>query len=144
MKTKLSPLLLLSILLMVACSPAATQVQNQPPALSPTQAPPAYAPPSNNPYPATTQLAASSAGEVSINISGFKFDPATVTVKVGTTIAWTNQDTATHTVKADDGSWSSDSLKQGDTFSQMFTQAGTFTYTCGIHPSMAGTVVVEP
>lgn len=144
MNTKLSTLLLLSILFLVACSPATTQVQNQSPALSPTQATAAYAPPSNNPYPATTQLVTAPTGEVSINIRGFKFDPATVTVKVGTTITWTNQDTATHTVKADDGGWSSDSLKQGDTFSQTFTQTGTFTYTCGIHSSMAGTVIVGP
>ena len=144
MKTKLPTLLLLSILLLAACNPAATQDQDQPPVLSPTQAPTAYAPPSNKPYLAATQLAASPAGEVSINISGFKFDPASVTVKVGTTLTWTNQDTATHTVKANDGSWSSDNLMQADTFSQAFTQAGAFAYTCGIHPSMVGIVIVEP
>jgi plastocyanin len=47
-----------------------------------------------------------------------------------------------HTITADNGSWDSGSLGKGQSFSQVFTQAGTFTYHCAVHPSMKGTVVV--
>jgi plastocyanin len=97
------------------------------------------------PYPVPPiQPPASQAGGASINISGSKFDPATIAVKVGTTITWTNQDTTAHTVTADDGSWTSDRLNQGATYSHTFDQAGTYTYKCTIHPSMTGTIVVQP
>ena len=78
-----------------------------------------------------------------VKISSYKFDPATITIKVGETVTWTNQDSVNHTVVSDDGSWSSKSLAQGDKFTHTFDKAGTFTYICSIHPSMKGTVVVQ-
>ena len=80
--------------------------------------------------------------EVEVKIASFAFAPPSVTVKAGTTVKWTNEDTVSHTITADDGSWGSGSLGKGQSFSQVFTQAGTFTYYCTIHPSMKGTVVV--
>jgi plastocyanin len=153
MKTKFIIALLLSTLLLAACSssstpsttlsPAQTQSAYIPPASAPLTAPTVN--PGAYPYPApSSQSSTSQAGEVSINISGFKFDPATITIKVGTTVTWTNQDTAAHTVAADDGSWTSERLNQSATYSHMFDQAGTYLYKCSIHPSMTGTIVVEP
>jgi plastocyanin len=78
-----------------------------------------------------------------INISGFKFDPATVTVKVGATVTWTNQDSANHTVTGDDGSWTSESLAKGATFSFTFDKAGTYAYHCAVHSLMKGNIVVQ-
>jgi plastocyanin len=89
-------------------------------------------------------LPAASAGEAKITISGFAFDPATVTIKVGGTVTWTNQDSVAHTVAAEDNSWTSSNLGEGGTFSRTFDTAGTFTYLCSIHPSMKGTVIVQP
>jgi len=80
--------------------------------------------------------------EVEVKIASFAFDPSSVTVKQGATVKWTNEDSASHTITADDGSWDSGSLGKGKSFSQVFTQAGTFTYHCTIHPTMKGTVVV--
>jgi len=157
MKTKFITILFLSSLLLAACSSASTQTPTLSPSLSPTQAQPAYVPPAGAssivptvnpgvyPYPAPSiQPLASQPGEASINISGFKFDPANITVKVGTTVTWTNQDSAAHTITADDRSWTSDNLNQGATYSHTFDQAGTFTYKCSIHPSMVGTIIVQP
>jgi plastocyanin len=79
---------------------------------------------------------------VEIDIEDFAFNPKAVTIQAGTTIKWGNKDTVTHTVVSDDGSWSSNSLAKGDTFSYTFTQAGTFSYSCGVHPSMKGTITV--
>jgi plastocyanin len=85
------------------------------------------------------------AGGDAVAIAGFAFAPATLTVKVGATVSWTNNDSASHTVKWDDGSQGSGSLTAGGApYSRTFDTAGTFAYTCGIHSKMKGTVVVEP
>jgi len=81
----------------------------------------------------------------SITIANFAFNPPTLTVKVGTTVTWTNTDSATHTVTWADGSPASGSLTVGGTaYTRTFDSPGTFAYACGIHPAMKGTVVVEP
>ncbi|MBI2170693.1 MAG: hypothetical protein HYU30_01510 [Chloroflexi bacterium] len=71
-----------------------------------------------------------------------------VTVPVGTTVAWTNKDSVSHTVtsgtdgKFEGKGWNSSDLSQGQTFSHLFTQTGTFPYTCQIHPTLNATVTV--
>ena len=67
-------------------------------------------------------------------IIDFGFDPASVSVKVGGSVTWTNTGATAHTVTADDGSFDSKSLASGATFSQTFAKAGTFAYHCAIHP----------
>ncbi len=86
--------------------------------------------------------AASAAGKQAVTIKDFAFGPPEVDIKVGETVTWTNQDGFAHSVLADDGSFKSDDLNQGVTFSHAFDTAGTFTYICGIHSSMKGKVVV--
>jgi plastocyanin len=81
-------------------------------------------------------------GETDINIEGFAFNPGTITVQTGTTVKWVNKDSDSHTVVAEDGSFKSPRLGQGESFSFTFTKAGTFAYRCGIHASMKGTIVV--
>jgi plastocyanin len=93
--------------------------------------------PSANP---TSGPAASATAEV--KISGFAFDPPSLSVVVGTTVTWTNQDSAPHTVTSDAGDWDSGRLSQGQSFSRTFDQAGTFAYHCAVHSSMTGTIVV--
>ncbi len=123
MQTKLS-FILLTVLLLAACGPKAVTPSGTLP-----------------PIPAGTSPAALS-GNVAVNISGFAFDPIDLTIKVGTTVTWTNQDSAVHNVKAIDNSWGSNDLKKGDTFSFTFVQAGTYNYRCGFHANMKGTVTV--
>ena len=65
-----------------------------------------------------------------MSIASFSFQPASLTVSVGTTVTWTNNDSASHTVTADDGSFKSGTLGKGETFSQTFATAGTFAYHC--------------
>ncbi len=79
-----------------------------------------------------------------VSISNFSFDPASVTIKVGQSVTWTNKDSAAHTVASDAGDWTSQDIAQNQTFSHTFDQAGTFTYHCSIHPNMKGTIVVNP
>ncbi len=74
-------------------------------------------------------------------IENFDFDSSDLTIKVGDTVTWTNNDGAAHTVKMD--TLGSDNLSKGDTFSFTFSDAGTFEYICGIHPYMNGKIIVE-
>ncbi|HWF29068.1 MAG TPA: cupredoxin family copper-binding protein [Mycobacterium sp.] len=77
-----------------------------------------------------------------VNIDGFAFVPATLTVSAGTTVTWTNRDEEPHTVAASDGSFHSPGMGTGATFTHTFGTAGTFDYVCSIHPMMHGSVVV--
>jgi plastocyanin len=88
---------------------------------------------------AATALAADQA----VAIGGFAYSPASITVSVGDTITWTNNDPQTHTATADDASWNSGNIAGGGgTKAVTFTTAGTFPYHCAIHSSMTGTVTV--
>lgn len=77
-----------------------------------------------------------------VTIQGFAFNPGTITVSVGTTITWTNEDAAPHTVTSNDGAFSSGTLGKGQSFVFTFASAGTFNYHCSIHPSMTASIVV--
>jgi len=82
-------------------------------------------------------------GEVAATIKGFKFSPDALTVKVGANVTWTNEDSSTHTVTAEDGSFDLTKLTKGKTGSFTFSEAGTFDYKCDIHPTMKAAVTVE-
>ncbi|MCV6969707.1 cupredoxin domain-containing protein [Mycobacterium bohemicum] len=92
------------------------------------------------PAPATGSPAAATGDQVSID--NFAFAPATLTVKAGATVTWTNRDEEPHTVAASDGSFHSPGMGTGATYSHTFPTAGKFDYVCSIHPMMHGTVVV--
>jgi plastocyanin len=79
-----------------------------------------------------------------VTISGFAFNPDTITIPKETSVIWTNMDTAPHTIVSDTGSEiDSNSIAKGETYVHTFNTPGTYTYHCGIHPSMKGTVIVE-
>ena len=79
-----------------------------------------------------------------VEIKGFAFNPGAITVTKGTTITWTNEDSAPHTVTTINAPVAFDSgrMSKGDTFSQTFDTAGTYEYYCSIHPNMKGKVIV--
>jgi len=76
-------------------------------------------------------------------IKNFAFAPATVTVAVGSTVTWTNDDQDAHTVTSNDGGpLRSAVLQTGGTYRYTFTRPGRYVYLCTIHPFMTATVVV--
>ncbi|MGE7434039.1 MULTISPECIES: cupredoxin domain-containing protein [unclassified Kitasatospora] len=82
-----------------------------------------------------------------MTIKNFAFNPATLTVKVGTKVTWTNTDPDAHTVTSKQGSGGplqSAALATNDTYSYTFTTPGSYPYFCSIHPFMTATVVVTP
>lgn len=87
---------------------------------------------------------AHAATDPGVTISDFKFTASTVTVHAGQTITWTNDGPSSHTATANDGSFNTGILNKGASASHTFTQPGTYTYFCQIHPFMHGTVIVLP
>jgi amicyanin len=79
-----------------------------------------------------------------VKIDNFSFTPATVTVPVGATVTWINQDDVPHTVVSTDGrDIKSPVLDTDQKFTHTFAQAGTYAYYCSIHPKMTGKVIVK-
>ena len=76
-------------------------------------------------------------------ISDFTFVPDPISITVGDSGTWTNEDGFAHTVTADDDSFDSGNLDSGATFEQTFDEAGEFAYHCNIHTQMSGTVSVS-
>jgi plastocyanin len=84
------------------------------------------------------------------------FSPNPVTVKVGDTVTWTNDDNQPHTVtsgngpddpnmgKAFDSGLSGPSAlsTKGKTFQHQFTHAGQYPYFCQLHQMMIGKIIV--
>jgi amicyanin len=82
----------------------------------------------------------------SVTINNFAYGPATITVKVGNTVTWTNGDQAPHTVTSQNpgGPLRSATMNKGQTYKYTFTKTGRYAYLCTLHPFMTGTVVVTP
>jgi len=89
----------------------------------------------------STPMAASSGSQ--IEVKNFTFEPMMLSIAVGTTVTWKFDDSAQHTVSADDKSFVSPALSNGQTYTHTFTTAGTFQYICSIHQYMKGTIVVK-
>jgi plastocyanin len=142
-RTTTRPLLALGVLVsaiaLAACGSSGSGASTAP-SVAASEAAPSAAAPSEA---ASAEASAEAGGANAVTIQNFAFGPATVSVPVGTTITWTNADSASHTVTADDGSFDSGSLGSGATFSQAFDTAGTFAYHCKIHPNMTASVEVK-
>lgn len=76
-------------------------------------------------------------GGAKVTITNNKFEPKTITVKAGSEVTWENKE-GTHTVAADDGSWTSSALTAGKTYSRKFDKPGKYPYYCAFHGSKGG------
>ena len=106
--------------------------------------------------PALGQATSSNTAQVSI-VAGSSstpgpnsYNPSPLTIKVGTTVVWTNNDSTLHTVTSGLPSggpvgtlFDSSYLGPGKTFNYTFSKAGTFDYHCTLHPTMVGKVIVS-
>lgn len=80
---------------------------------------------------------------IPVSINGFAFNPSELRIKVGQTVTWTNEDSTAHNVVANDGSFKSETLQKGESFSHTFDKAGTFDYVCTFHAPMKAKIIVE-
>jgi len=124
-------------------SPSPAPMPTPSPTATPTPAPTLT--PTPSPVPTPTPIPAPTPKPVTHNITiqNFGFSPASITVKKGDTVIWTNKDSASHTVTGNNGGPSSPTLSTNGTYSYTFNSAGTFAYHCTIHPSMTAAVVVQ-
>jgi plastocyanin len=76
-----------------------------------------------------------------VSIASFAFSPASLTVKVGQPVTFTNNDSVTHTSTSN--AWDSGDLEPGASYTFTPQQAGSYTFHCSIHPFMTGTLVVQ-
>src|SRR2546430_842190 len=84
------------------------------------------------------------AADMEVNIDNFAFTPKELTVKAGTAIVFRNRDDIPHSVVGTKGEFHSKALDTDDSFSFTLTKAGTYDYSCGLHPKMQGKIVVTP
>lgn len=74
----------------------------------------------------------------------YAFEPATLKIKAGTQVTWTNDSVAIHTVTSDTLIFNTNNLATNQVFSVIFTRPGTYPYYCNIHTYMVGTIIVTP
>lgn len=82
---------------------------------------------------------------VEVAIRDFLYEPATVSIRVGQSVSWTNYDEAPHDAVAfpGKGTWKTPLLKINESASQVFREPGVYPYYCSVHPAMRGTVEVR-
>src|SRR5512136_1299200 len=139
------------VLLLIALLPILTCGCSESPPAQPLVTPTAA--PAIPPQPVTTTLPSpvftpprtASVSDNTITMVKNTFQPANMTVKVGSTVRWVNADDHPHRIEFKDKAFSTSAFLLGasQSFSQRFDRAGTYDYDCTIHPSMQGTITVE-
>ena len=132
-------LALIVALLLAACGGGGTTTASTPTATSqPTPTPTTAPSPTPTPTPTVVKVKIVEQNEK------YSFQPATLSIKMGTQVEWLNTSDAPHTVTSDAaGDFNSTSnITQNQTFKFTFTKAGTFPYHCNIHPYMKATITV--
>lgn len=77
-------------------------------------------------------------------IDEYQFDPYRARVKAGTRVTFKNNGSITHTIVADDGSWTTGPLKPLDIATVPFDKPGIYVYHCKEYPWDYGEIIVEP
>lgn len=90
----------------------------------------------------------SSGSETTVIMKNLKFVPAKLTIKAGTTVKWTNQDSFAHTVTSGTRDnpttlFNSGDVGAGQSFSYTFKDPGVYPYHCTPHQGMDGEITVE-
>lgn len=98
---------------------------------------------SNQPTASPRKTTNNGQAKDAVTIQNNSFSPGSLSVKVGTTVKWTNKDGYDHTIIADGGEFDSGNISSNGTFSFTFDKAATFDYHCSIHPSMTGQIIVK-
>ncbi len=87
--------------------------------------------------------------EAEVEMEDFKFNPAVLVIRPGTTVKFANKDRAQHTATSDTGVFDSGYLAKGEEYYFTFTEPGTYPYYCIPHGGpggvgMAATIIVQP
>jgi len=74
----------------------------------------------------------------------FSPNPFTESSATRSEVIWLNSDGTTHRIVSDAPLFDSGNLGNGATFTFNFTAPGTYPYHCSIHPTMVGSIVIDP
>lgn len=77
-------------------------------------------------------------------IDEYEFTPFRARIKAGTSVTWRNNGRLAHTIVAEDGSWTTGTLRPLDFAAVKFDKPGTYTYICKEYPWVYGQIIVEP
>lgn len=138
------PLMMGTVVVQAAESgtPAATAMPTATPAATSPPKPTATAP--LRPTPVSRSRPKHKSITIKPSGTTYRFVPATVTVKVGTRVTWSNLTNAPHTVTGRGGwKFASKMFTTNHSVSFTFKKAGSYRYYCAIHPSMKGTIIVK-
>jgi plastocyanin len=106
-----------------------------------------YSSPASQSSDANKQSASSGSANVAqtnkVDIQGFTFSPVQIKVKKGDAITFTNKDSMQHSATANDGSFDTGLMSNGESRAITFNTTGTVNYHCKLHTSMQATVIVE-
>lgn len=81
---------------------------------------------------------------VTVDIKNLEFNPTTLNIKTGTKVTWTNSDNTPHTVTSEFVKlFDSKTLSPGQSYSYTFSKAGFINYSCNIHPTMKGIIIIK-
>jgi plastocyanin len=127
-----------AVLLLAACSSSAASTA---PSAAPVEASAAASAPAAGGTATCSQSA--DAGQVAVEIKGFKFGPPDIQAATGQIIAFANGDSAPHTATLDDGTCSTGTIDSGASDGLVFNVAGTYPFHCKIHSSMKGTITIS-
>ncbi len=140
MRSRIAPIMLAAVL---ATGCAATSKEVVSDTTAETPASPDIVDPEPAPDDAAEDAAEDAPSEVTVSIGDYFFEPDEVSVEVGDTVTWTHDGDITHNVTSRDGSFTSDNLVSGETFTHTFAEAGSFSYRCTLHGQMIATLDVS-
>jgi plastocyanin len=78
-----------------------------------------------------------------VDMRGYAFSPGNLSVPMGATVTWTNDDNAPHNATDRGDAWQTDTIGEGESTSATFDRAGEYEYYCTIHPQMRARLVVR-
>lgn len=135
----------LTLITLAACSAGGST--------TPEPATPATIPSAGSPSSVVVPSPAVSPSEAdtpdAISIKGFAFAPETLSVPVGTTVTWTNDEDSLHTVtsgtpESPSGLFDSGEIDTGVEFPYTFEELGSYPFFCARHDFMTGEITVTP
>jgi plastocyanin len=78
-----------------------------------------------------------------VTIDQMRFNPPTLTVHPGDHVVWVNKDLVAHTASSNTQVFDSRSIAPNASWSYVASRAGSFAYSCTLHPTMHGTLIVQ-
>jgi plastocyanin len=83
------------------------------------------------------------AAEHIVTLESMRFQPQTLTVKVGDRITWVNKDMVPHTASATSGAFDSQTIAPDASWTYVAGKPGSYPYICRFHPDMQATLIVQ-